>query len=155
MAENLAMATVMVTLTVIIHFVGLLALLRLLDRTGHHFRPLDSTLGQGVLIILVVLGLFAIHTVEIWAYALCFIVLGAINDFESALYFSTVTFTTVGYGDIVLDPGWRLLGAIEAANGFILFGWSTAFLLSLTRSLRALEHDWLARRGHARQSGEE
>jgi Ion channel len=145
MAENLLMASFMVVATVIIHFTGLLLLLRLLSAGGHLLRPHESTWGQGALLILVVLGLFAIHTLEIWAYAVCFLWLQALDSFEHALYFSTVTFTTVGYGDIVLDPGWRLLGAIEAANGFILFGWSTAFLISLTRSLRTLEHDWLER----------
>lgn len=61
----------------------------------------------------------------------------ALPDFESALYFSATSFTTLGYGDVVLDPKWRLFGAIERANGLLLFGWSTAF------RMRALEHDWL------------
>ena len=64
---------------------------------------------------------------------------------KSALYFSTTSFTTIGYGDVVLDRQWRLLGAIEGANGLLLFGWSTAFLFSVTGRLRALEHDWLER----------
>jgi hypothetical protein len=58
-----------------------------------------------------------------------------------------VTFTTLGYGDIVLEGNWRLFGAIEAGNGLILFGWSTAFLLSVTSRLRLLEHDWLEKTG--------
>jgi hypothetical protein len=52
----------------------------------------------------------------------------------------------VGFGDVVLPLQWRMLGAIEAANGFILFGWSIAFLMSMTGKLRTLEHDWLERR---------
>ena len=102
--------------------------------------------GQLAVILLVVLGIVAIHTVEIWLYGFAFWAIGAVHDFESALYFSTVTFTTLGYGDIVLDGKWRLFGAIEAGNGLILFGWSTAFLLSVTGRLRMLEHDWLERR---------
>ena len=64
-------------------------------------------------------------------------------DFEAALYFSTTSFTTIGYGDVVLDKQWRLVSAIEGANGLLLFGWSTAFLFSVISRMRALEHDWL------------
>ena len=48
---------------------------------------------------------------------------------------------------MVLDKGWRLLAAIEGANGLLLFGWSTAFLISIVNRMRALEHDWLERPG--------
>ena len=67
----------------------------------------------------------------------------AVASLEPALYFSTVTFVALGYGDIVLDAPWRLLSAIEAANGVILIAWSTAFMFGVTARLRALEHDWL------------
>ena len=68
---------------------------------------------------------------------------GALPALEPALYFSTVTFVALGYGDIVLGPQWRMISAIEAANGVILIAWSTAFLFSVTARLRALEHTWL------------
>lgn len=143
MLVNLSLATVMVVLTVVIHFIGLLVLLRVLRYRGHRFRAQESVLGQCVLILMVVLGIFAIHTLEVWLYALGFLGIGAIDDFESALYFSTVTFASLGYGDIVLSSEWRLFGAIEAVNGLILLAWSTAFLISLMSRLRGLEHDWL------------
>lgn len=146
MIANLLLSTVMVVATVIIHFVGLILLMRLLALRGHGLRPHESLPGQGVLIILVVLGLFVIHAIEIWLYAFVYLALGAMPDFESALYYSTTAFTTVGFGDVVLPAGWRLLGAIEAANGFILFGWSIAFLMSITGKMRSFEHDWLERR---------
>lgn len=140
---NLSLATVMVVLTVVIHFIGLLALLRILRYRGHRFRAQESVFGQCVLILIVVLGIFAVHTLEVWLYALSFLGIGAIDNFESALYFSTVTFASLGYGDIVLSSDWRLFGAIEAVNGLILLAWSTAFLISLMSRLRSLEHDWL------------
>ncbi|MFN0193610.1 MAG: potassium channel family protein [Aestuariivirga sp.] len=143
MLPNLVLATLMMTLTVVIHFVGLIVLIRILEWRGHRLRAHASRLGQGALLILVVLGLVAIHSAEIWAYAVLYILIGAVPDFESALYFSTVAFSSLGYGDIVLSPKWRLLSAIEAVNGLILIGWSTAFLLSLMGKLRALEHEWL------------
>ncbi|SKA12060.1 Ion channel [Enhydrobacter aerosaccus] len=145
MIANFALATFMVGLTVTIHFGGLLALLWILRERGHRFRPHEGAAGQGAVILFVVLGLVAIHTIEIWLYAVAYLLVGGLPDFETALYFSTTSFTTLGYGDVVLDHHWRLFGAIEGANGLLLFGWSTAFLFSVTARLRALEHSWLER----------
>ena len=145
MLLNLALSTFMVSLTVSIHLGGLLALLWVLRDRAHRVRAHDNRIAQVGVLVFVVLGLLGIHTVEIWLYGLMFWAIGAIPDFETALYFSTVTFTTIGYGDVVLDKKWRMFGAIEAANGLILFGWSTAFLFSVTTRLRMLEHDWLER----------
>jgi len=145
MFANFVLASFMVGLTVCIHFVGLLALTWLLRRRGHHLRPHESAARGAALLVVVVLGLVAILTVEIWLYAAAYLAAGALPDFETALYFSTTSFTTIGYGDVVLDRHWRLFGAIEGANGLLLFGWSTAFMLSIIQRLRTLEHDWLER----------
>lgn len=147
MFANLALATLMVGLTVAIHLGGLLGLLWVLRDRAHRIRAHESRLVPLGVILFVVLGLVAIHSVEIWLYGAAYWAIGAVSDFETALYFSTVTFTTLGYGDVVLDGKWRLFGAIEAGNGLILFGWSTAFLLSVTSRLRLLEHDWLEKTG--------
>lgn len=147
MFANLAMATLLVAVTVTIHFFGLLLLLRALRWRGSRFRASTSVAGQGALILFVVLGIFAIHTLEIWLYAAAFIAVGAMDALEPALYFSTTNFASLGYGDILLSPDWRLFGAIEAANGVILFAWSTAFLISVMTRLKTLEHDWLERDG--------
>ena len=106
---------------------------------------MSEVMRQISLLIFAVLGIVALHTAEIWSYALVYLTLGAITEFEPALYFSTVSFTTLGYGDIVLGPDWRIMSAIEGANGLILFGWSTAFLISMMSKMRTLEHDWLER----------
>jgi voltage-gated potassium channel Kch len=60
---------------------------------------------------------------------------GALPTFEQAVYFSTVTFTTVGYGDIVLDREWRQLATFEAVNGWIIFGWATALIVAVIQRL--------------------
>jgi hypothetical protein len=147
MFANLALATFMVGLTVAIHLGGLLGLLWVLRDRAHRIRAHESRLVPLGVILFVVLGLVAIHSVEIWLYGAAFWAIGAVHDFETALYFSTVTFTTLGYGDVVLEGNWRLFGAIEAGNGLILFGWSTTFLISVTSRLRLLEHDWLEKTG--------
>ncbi|MGE3249051.1 MAG: potassium channel family protein [Hyphomonadaceae bacterium] len=143
LAANLALASAMVSATVLTHFWGLLLLTRALRGAGGRLRPHESHLRRAALILIVVFGIFALHTVEIWSYAALYRFLGEMHTFEQALYFSTVTFASLGYGDIVLSTRWRVLSAIEAANGVILFAWSTAFLFSVTSRLKVLEHDWL------------
>jgi hypothetical protein len=145
MIANFALATFMVCLTVCIHFGGLLVLMWVLRARGPHIRAHESAARLAVVIVFVVLGLVMIHTVEVWLYAAAYLAIGAMPDFETALYFSTTSFTTIGYGDVVLDKHWRLFGAIEGANGLLLFGWSTAFMMSVIQRLRTLEHDWLER----------
>jgi len=145
MIERLALATVMVGLTVTIHFFGLMALLWTLRGRAHHFHSREAWARQGAAILFVVLGLMLIHTVEVWLYAGLYLAIGALPDLETAVYFSTTSFTTIGYGDVVLGEKWRLVGAIEGANGLLLFGWSTAFMFSVISRMRALEHDWLER----------
>lgn len=99
-------------------------------------------------ILFVVFGLFAVHTVEIWLDGVVYhFSLHAFPDFETALCFSTVTFVSLGYGDVILPRDWRLVDAIEAAKAVILLDWSTAFLITVIGRLRALEHEWLDHNG--------
>lgn len=143
--DILAISSMMVAATVTIHFVGLAALMAMIRQRPPLTNPHGLHFPLRVLAILfVVFGLFGVHTVEIWLYAVVYhFGLHAFHDFETALYFSTVTFVSLGYGDVILPRDWRLVGAIEAANGVILLGWSTAFLITLIGRLRALEHEWL------------
>jgi hypothetical protein len=143
MIERMVLATLMVGLTVTVHFFGLLTLLWILRSRAHVVH--DTWRREGAAIFVVVLGLMLIHAVEVWLYAGVYLLLGALPDLETSIYFSTASFTTIGYGDVVLDKRWRLVGAIEGANGLLLFGWSTAFLFSVISRMRALEHDWLER----------
>ncbi|MGW8286164.1 MAG: potassium channel family protein [Candidatus Deferrimicrobiaceae bacterium] len=66
--------------------------------------------------------------------------LGALRAFPNALYFSYITFTTLGYGDITIVSRWRLLSGVEAMNGILLFGWSTAMLFGLIQHLWQIRH---------------
>ena len=60
-----------------------------------------------------------------------YMALGAFEEMARALYFSTVVFTTLGFGDVVQTPQWQLLSSMEASNGIILFGLSTALLFAI------------------------
>jgi voltage-gated potassium channel Kch len=69
----------------------------------------------------------------VWAVA--FWLVDALPNFGEAVYFSISSYTTVGYGDVVLGPEWRTLGAAEAAVGILLLGWSTALLFVVIQRL--------------------
>lgn len=138
---QLLLASAMVVLTVIMHLTGLALLARSL-RVGMRL-PARLRLAPITLLIAAAIGLFTIHTAEIWSFAALYLVLQAAPDFEQALYFSTVTYASIGYGDVLMAKPWRILGAIEGATGVILLGWSTAFLVSLLAQSRLLRHDWL------------
>jgi hypothetical protein len=137
--ENLAIASLMVTVTVGLHFVGLATLIAIL-RAGFAARWREgSAYRRGAVILFTVFGLVLLHSLEIWVYAILFLGLGQFQDLETALYFSTASFSTIGYGDVVIDHQHRLVAAIEGANGFLLIGWSTAFLVSVTAKMGLLE----------------
>lgn len=137
---QLLIATAMVSMSIIIHLAGLSALLALLGRGGTSGRR-DTMARQLLAIMGAAWGLFGLHTVEIWGYAMCYRFLDAVGSFQDALYFSTVTYATIGYGDLTLARDWRILGAIEGANGVILLGWSTAFFISVVERLKLLERE--------------
>jgi hypothetical protein len=78
---------------------------------------------------LVALLIAALAQIALWAGA--FVLCGEFADFEEAFYHSAVNFTTLGYGDIVMSRGWRLLGPLEAANGSLMLGLSAAILFTV------------------------
>ena len=89
------------------------------------------------------LVLLLLHFVEVTIWALSYLGLPAISRLESleqAVYFSLVTFTDLGYGCITLDPEWRVLSGLEAMNGILLFGWSTALLFAVVQRSWKLSH---------------
>jgi voltage-gated potassium channel Kch len=88
--------------------------------------------------------LLLLHLIEVTIWASIYLLIPDIqqlSSFEEALYFSMATFTTLGYGDIVLERHWRIMSGFEAMNGILLFGWSTAMLFSsVQRILGQLMH---------------
>ena len=129
MWTNIAAGTLLITTTVLIHSVGLYVLSRLLKRTVSRFRPHRTPAGTMMVMTATVFGLFVLHSVEIWVWALSYLLLGAVPDLHSALFFSTLSFSTLGAEPISVSPEWQLFGSIEGVNGFLLIGWSTAFLI--------------------------
>jgi voltage-gated potassium channel Kch len=91
-----------------------------------------------LLLLLIGVGLWvlAVITAAVWVWALAYLALGAFPDLETAVYFSLVSFTTLGFGDVILPPEWRVLSGMEAANGFLSFGLLTALMVEALRQVR-------------------
>ena len=133
MFKQLMIGSVVIAITVAIH-AELLALLR---RNSpwmvHSARARIHRFADTALIMFGVLYVLFAHTVEVWLWAFVLMATGAVAGLEPAVYFSLVCFTTLGFGDITLPVEWRLLSALIGANGFLLFGWSTAYMFELMR----------------------
>ncbi len=95
-------------------------------------RYLRRYANTGV-IITTVLFILGVQLLNVMAWAVTFLAVGAFDALEPAVYFALVSFTTAGFGDITLGPDWRLLSGLTAANGFLMFGWSTAYMVELMR----------------------
>jgi len=130
MVSNLTLGTLVISLNVVIHTVGLVVLARWMSWIVRWFRLHRHSLGKTIAMVTTVLGLFLVHTIEVWVWAFAYLAIGVVNGLEEAVYFSTVTFSTLGYGDITPAVGWRVFAALEAMNGFILIGWSIAYLIA-------------------------
>lgn len=88
--------------------------------------------------ILLAAWMVFLHLAEIAVWALFYVWKDAWSDLPSALYFSAVTYTTTGYGDLVLLPPWRLVGGVEALTGILMCGWSTGFFFAIVSRMIAV-----------------
>lgn len=139
MLLNIGLGTLLVLLTTAIHAQGMLFLLRM-KRMGardlHRYPNRKKIFLVGTVIILLLL--IAVVEMALWAFA--YLKIGAIEGMEAALYFSMVTFTTLGYGDITLGEQWRLIASFEAATGIIMFGWTTALVVATVQRVYFSDH---------------
>ena len=137
MLHQIAFGSALVTVTTMVHagctFAALWA-----PRTAHVERWLSTSRWAGVMLTAaVVLMMFYASLFEALIWASTYLAVGAISSLEEALYFSTVTYTTLGYGDVVLDESWRILASFQAANGIIMFGWTTALIVAVIQHVRS------------------
>lgn len=144
MFKSLLVAGILVMVTANVHFIGLSVFSIWLRAREWMHGKLISLWKRYLTILIIVLGLFGLHSFEIWLYSFVYyFILNAFSDFEQSLYFSTITFVSLGSGDVVMPRAWRIVGAIEAVNGVILLGWSSAFFITVVGRLRILEHEWI------------
>ena len=127
----------LVAVTVVIHAVGTTLWLGMVIRRVAASGGWQMMLAMTILIRTVIV-LVALHVLEIVLWAVAYRAMVPDSDlatFEQAMYFSFVTFTTLGYGDITLSESWRLLSGIEALNGILLVGWTTAMIFAVVQRI--------------------
>lgn len=133
MLIQLAIGTLVVIINVIVQAEMYSAFTSRFETIIHLLRRIFKRFANTAAIVTGALFVMLVQTVNVWMWATVFYLGGAFTSFEPALYFSLVSFSTVGFGDITLGHEWRLLSGITAAAGFLSFGWSTAYMVELVR----------------------
>src|SRR3954454_7580003 len=121
-------AAVLLAITVSVHAAGMAVVLSHLVKS--HAMPPERPWPIALLLVRVTWLLMLIHAAEISVWALFYRWQGCLPDAESAFYFSGVTYTTLGYGDVVLPPEWRLLAPLEALAGILMCGLSAGLFFA-------------------------
>jgi Ion channel len=131
------LALALLAACVIVQSAGMLLLIHWLTRLNRVLESPSWRRRAGLLLRLL-LWIVLLHLIQVGLWAGVFWRARELPDLETAVYFSLVTYTTIGFGDVVLGPGWRVLAGIEGLAGIILIGWSTAFVFAVVN--RMYEH---------------
>lgn len=129
MLSVILIAAALVAITVLVHATGFGILLRALIQS--RTAPPTRTWSIAWLLIRVTWALILLHLVEITVWGLFYFWGGCLPDAESAFYFAGVTYTTIGYGDVVLPKPWRLLGPVEGLTGILMCGLSAGLFFAV------------------------
>jgi len=133
---QLLIGSALISLTIVISAIFIGAAVATLRKFGPWVARGRSVPKLVVATTTITLWMLAALSVCIWFWAGAFVMLGIFDTLEPALYFAFVSFTTLGFGDIILPQQWRLLSGYIAANGLILFSLTTAFLIQAIRRLQ-------------------
>jgi hypothetical protein len=129
MFSKLLIAWTLAAVCVVVHAMGMTTLLRLLKEATA--RAAARFWTSTFLLVRLAGYIILMHLVEIAVWAFFYTWKQGMPDLQSALYFSAVTYTTTGYGDLVLPKEWRLVGGVEALTGILMCGWSAAFFIAV------------------------
>jgi hypothetical protein len=133
MLSRIFYALALVAITVAVHAAGLVLVLRFLVT---HYREAPTRFWPTTrLLIGLVWALIVVHLASILVWGAFYAYQGCLPDAESAYYFAGVTYTTVGYGDLVLPKPWRLYGPVEGLTGILMCGLSTGFFFAVVNEL--------------------
>jgi hypothetical protein len=133
--DPMAVGVVVIICTILIHALPLSATVRFVSREKRLGHIGVSFWIDTVIVARAILFALAAHLVEMAFWAALFMSCGEFSDFGSAYYHSAVNYTSLGYGDIIMNPSWRLLGPLETADGLLLFGVSTAMIFAVIQRL--------------------
>ena len=131
------LALVLLAACVIIQSAVMLLLIHWLARV-HHVLESPSVRRRGGLLLRLFVSIVLLHLLQVGLWAVVFWGARELPTLETAVYFSLTTYTTIGFGDVVVGPGWRILAGIEGLTGLVLVGWSTAFVFAVVN--RMYEH---------------
>jgi hypothetical protein len=146
MSVQIALGSGLILLTILIAGIAFLMMEMLFLRFHSWLIRAPHAPRQMLVLCATALTVLGLVTISVWIWAFTFWALGIFHDLEPSVYFALVAFTTLGYGDIILGPEWRLLGGMLAANGLLNIGMSTAILIEVMRQLRANQSEWLNRK---------
>ncbi|MFL6255975.1 MAG: ion channel [Pyrinomonadaceae bacterium] len=135
MLSELTLAFVVVAVCVVIHTAGLVSAAEWLIDRRERFEQRSGMTLFSLYLILVFSVVIVLHLTETAVWAAVYQWWGLFPDYETSLYFSLGSYTTIGYGDVVLPQRWRLLGAVEGVSGVLLCGLSTAFIFVVLNAL--------------------
>ena len=138
MLREIAIAAGIVSLCLMVHVTGILLMAKWLLRKRDQLGLNSTNRHFALLLIVLFAGIMLLHLTQTGLWALFYYTRGLFSDFETSLYFSMVSFTTIGYGDVLLPRNWRLLGVVEGFSGVLLCGISTAFMFAVVN--RIYEH---------------
>jgi hypothetical protein len=127
----LAVGAIAVLCTIFIHALAVGAIVNLFRYEKKLGRAGASLSIDFAIVVLTIAFAFVAHLIEIAVWAVLFVLCGEFQDFGIAYYFSAVNYTTLGYGDVIIAPSWKLLGPLEAADGALMFGVSTAMIFTV------------------------
>ncbi len=130
MLANLLLATVFDVVTFLVHAGGLILLTQIIAYLLARSWLDGSRAGKVVALAVLALGMFVLVCVELALWAAGMVAVGAFADFDTAFYFSASAFATIGFTDVAPSPEWRLLAAMEGITGFLIMGWSAAYLVT-------------------------
>jgi hypothetical protein len=131
MLNEIALGLGIVVLTTMIHAMFMVSGFGAAEWRLSRFGRARRQLAKAILVSALTAWMFLAIVIEVWVWALLFLfhpLITTLPDLETAFYFSMVTFMTLGYGDVVLTGNWRTLASIQAANGVIVLGWTTALI---------------------------
>ncbi len=131
----IAIGAIAVLCTIFIHALALGATVNFF-RYERRRGSVGASFGIDLTIVVLVIAFaFLAHLIEIAIWAKLLLLCGEFHQFGIAVYHSAVNYTTLGYGDIIMTPSWRLLGPLEAADGALMFGVSTAMIFAVIARL--------------------
>ena len=140
MTISLLMGSAVFVATVGIQVVAVLGLVRFLQRRNRLEKLHENLWVSAVALSGGMLIVFVGHLLQVGLWAGLFMWLGEFESYATAFYHSSVNFSSLGYGDIVMSEKWRLLGAMEATGGILMFGISTGLGLAIIMLLHQRVH---------------